>query len=73
MAACLIFSTLAQFRHNTIEMQLVNITFLENDQNLNSNLNSNSKNQRYIKEIKLLLVAQEIYSGILGKNYLGYR
>ena len=29
--------------------------------------------QRYIKEIEFLLVAQEIYSGILGKNDLGYR
>ena len=32
-----------------------------------------SLDQRYIKEIELLLVAREIYSGILGKNYLGYR
>jgi len=29
--------------------------------------------QSYIKEIELMLVAREIYTGILGKNYLGYR
>ena len=29
--------------------------------------------QRYIKEIELLLVAREIYSGIIGKNYLDYK
>ena len=33
---------------------------------------SDYQHQWYLKNMDLLLVAREIYSGILGKNYLDY-